>query len=69
MSVRWHDDVLYLVLLAALYLVALGVYVVIKRYRRRDSPDTLFAKVERWVEGRFAVALLGALVFVTIRYS
>jgi hypothetical protein len=69
MSPRWHDDVVYLVVMVGLYLVALAVYMMVKRYRRRDSADAFFAKVERWVDGIFAAALVGALVFVTIPYS
>lgn len=69
MSTRWHDDIVYLAVMAALYMIALAIYLVAKRHRRRDSGDALFKNIERWVDGTFAAALVGALVFVTIRYS
>ena len=69
MSTRWHDDIVYLGVMAALFLIAVAVYVVLKRFGRRDRDGTLFAKVESWVDGIFATALLGALIFITVRYS
>jgi threonine/homoserine/homoserine lactone efflux protein len=67
MTARWHDDILYLVVMAVLYIVALVVYFIVKRFRRRGRLH--IARVEKWVDGTFAVILIGALVFVTFRYS
>ena len=65
----WQDDIVYTGIIAALFLITVVVYILLKRYRQRESGSVSFTKVERWVDAIFATALIGALIFITVRYS
>ena len=69
MSVRWHDEIVYLVVIALLLLATGAVYAALKKRQPNESKATVYAKAERWVEGVFVTVLIVGLVLLTLRYS